>query len=402
MGGDAGRKRDKMINFKSVAEKMLIDFKDTANIPHQGVKGRARESIVFEQYLKPYIPPRYAISTGLIFDIENNTSRQQDLVIFDEFNTPVLKDLSTEKLFFPESILAVIEVKSTLTSEEMDDIAKKSASVWKLKQTPVGQIVLTPNLVLPSQNLLPLCLGVCFTSKINLESAAKKLSEIRSADPKSHALSAVCILEDKDGKSGLIVNVSENDITKTVLLPSSQSRIATLNCDSPGSALLYLYLLLMEHLRLCGIVNSAPDLLEYAKASKIAEPKLHIAPEEMRGALINIEGKSVNVDDLETFRKLSLRQMAEDVTDQEIIDWFHLQSVVSPDVFKITISENSRIYIDGLMLEEPTPLQIYSAITKQKRNEQSDEDIYVIRIYTELVRMIWKEKKRMLMGVFNK
>ncbi|MEW5940464.1 MAG: DUF6602 domain-containing protein, partial [Chloroflexota bacterium] len=147
-----------MIDFQSVAEKMLIDFKATANIPHQGVKGRARESIVFEQYLKPYIPPRYAISTGLIFDIDGNSSRQQDLVIFDEFNTPVLKDLEAEKIFFPESILAVIEVKSTLTNEEVDDIATKSTSVWKLKRTPISQIVLTPNLVLPSQNLLPLCL----------------------------------------------------------------------------------------------------------------------------------------------------------------------------------------------------------------------------------------------------
>ena len=391
-----------MINFKSVAEKMMIDFRDTASISHKEVKGRARESIIFEQYLRPYIPPRYSISSGLITDVNGNSSRQQDLVIYDEFNTPVLKDLNSEKLFFPESVLAVVEVKSQLTYDELNDIVLKSASVWGLKRSPIGQIVLVPNLIMPSANLMPLCLSVSFNSKISLESAAQRLREIRSSNPLSHALSVACLLEDKDGIAGLIINVSQNDISKIEILPTPESRIATLPCDSPGGALLYMYLILMEHLRNCGLLNSAPNLLEYAKAGNIAEPRFHVSQAEMKGASITIEGRLANVDELETFRRLSMRVFSDDVTDQEIVEWFYLLPKNPISSLQATIDKDSRIIVDGKVMSKPTPLEVYDAVHRYRENKTIEDDEELIKWFTELIRSVKKERREIRFGFFGR
>jgi len=65
---------------KTAAQKMLIDFEATRKIKHNPTKGRLREALVIEQFLKPYIPERFTVSSGLIMDVEQNESRQQDLM----------------------------------------------------------------------------------------------------------------------------------------------------------------------------------------------------------------------------------------------------------------------------------------------------------------------------------
>jgi hypothetical protein len=65
---------------KSAAKKMLIDFEDSKRIVHNVTKGRAREYTVLENFLRPYLPQRFSVSSGLIVDAKNTSSRQQDLI----------------------------------------------------------------------------------------------------------------------------------------------------------------------------------------------------------------------------------------------------------------------------------------------------------------------------------
>ena len=78
-----------------------------------------------EQFLRPYLPARYAVSSGLIVDLHGTESRQQDLMIYDGLGAPVLLDLDSDKILFPESVYATIEVKSSL--------ARGTSPIWRAR-----------------------------------------------------------------------------------------------------------------------------------------------------------------------------------------------------------------------------------------------------------------------------
>ena len=103
----------------SVSKKMQIDFEGiTSKIQHNGEKGTARENIL-EEYLKCYIPEKYCFSKGTIVDCKDVQSRQVDIIIHDKFLTPYLVDMDGTKIVPIESVYGVVEVKSTLTKEEL-------------------------------------------------------------------------------------------------------------------------------------------------------------------------------------------------------------------------------------------------------------------------------------------
>lgn len=83
---------------KTAAKHMLLDFEDSKRINHQGVKGTIREYSVFERFLRPYLPSRYSLGQGIVIDAEGKQSKQQDLVIYDDFFTPRLKINESENI----------------------------------------------------------------------------------------------------------------------------------------------------------------------------------------------------------------------------------------------------------------------------------------------------------------
>lgn len=132
----------------SVSKKMQIDFEGiTSKIQHNGEKGTARENIL-EEYLKCYIPEKYCFSKGTIVDCKDVQSRQVDIIIHDKFLTPYLVDMDGTKIVPIESVYGVVEVKSTLTKEELRKCVKNIESVRKLeKKTTSGYSFPTAGMV---------------------------------------------------------------------------------------------------------------------------------------------------------------------------------------------------------------------------------------------------------------
>lgn len=107
--------------FQSIAENMLSEFEHTqTQIKHMGERGSEREAVV-KSFLSAYLPTRYGISSGEIVDYHGATSHQCDLIIYDHYNCPLLLAGRDVRIFPAESVLAVIEVKSVLSANEIDD-----------------------------------------------------------------------------------------------------------------------------------------------------------------------------------------------------------------------------------------------------------------------------------------
>lgn len=91
---------------------------------HRPSAGKNREKIVAD-FLRAYLPKAYGIDTGLILASSGEFSNQADIVIFDAtYAAPLFPDAS-EKLWLIESVYAMIEVKTDLKPDEIQDSITK-------------------------------------------------------------------------------------------------------------------------------------------------------------------------------------------------------------------------------------------------------------------------------------
>lgn len=121
--------------FQSISQKMMLDFNEiTSRINHNGEKGAARETVL-QNYLRTYIPDKYSFSKGTLIDCNDNQSKQVDIIIHDKYTTPYLVDMESTNVIPIESVYAVIEVKSTLTKEELRKSTQNIRSVKNLRRT---------------------------------------------------------------------------------------------------------------------------------------------------------------------------------------------------------------------------------------------------------------------------
>lgn len=113
--------------FKAIAKKMMVDFEGiSTQLEHKGLMGRAREIAVVNEFLTKYLPKQLGIATGEIVSSEGSVSKQMDIIIFDNFKSPLLLREEEIHILPIESVYVVIEVKSNLNGAELEDSVKKS------------------------------------------------------------------------------------------------------------------------------------------------------------------------------------------------------------------------------------------------------------------------------------
>ena len=107
-------------NLQEMAKNLQSDYqKLSSKIEHNGLKGTIREDKL-KEYLSKLFPTKYAIGNGVIVDANETQSRQQDFIIYDNFNSPKLMETESVQVIPIESVYATIEVKSTLTVDELE------------------------------------------------------------------------------------------------------------------------------------------------------------------------------------------------------------------------------------------------------------------------------------------
>jgi hypothetical protein len=98
-------------------------------MPHHGMAGTETENIL-NNFLNNHLPRRFAATTGLAIDAEDNISQQCDTLIYDAENNPIYRagDNFVAQILPSDSIAAAIEIKSNLNKNELEDAAKKLAA----------------------------------------------------------------------------------------------------------------------------------------------------------------------------------------------------------------------------------------------------------------------------------
>jgi len=108
--------------------KALSDMRATASYRNRLLKGRAREIFV-ASILRPYLNPTMGICTGMVTDSDGSHSAQMDVIIYDRNVVPPFLLSEGEGIVPIESVLATIEVKSRLTSTELNSAVDNARSL---------------------------------------------------------------------------------------------------------------------------------------------------------------------------------------------------------------------------------------------------------------------------------
>ncbi|MCA9074738.1 MAG: hypothetical protein KDA93_06880 [Planctomycetaceae bacterium] len=122
---------------QSSGRRMQVDLEERL-IDHPGELGTAREEI-FRRFLRDYLPKRFEVATGFVFDSAGQVSNQMDVIIADSSVCPRF-EAAGGKFYFPcESVVATGQVKSSITSEkELRNALDNIASVKQLDRSAGG------------------------------------------------------------------------------------------------------------------------------------------------------------------------------------------------------------------------------------------------------------------------
>ena len=285
----------------SVSKKMQIDFEGiTSKIQHNGEKGTARENIL-EEYLKCYIPEKYCFSKGTIVDCKDVQSRQVDIIIHDKFLTPYLVDMDGTKIVPIESVYGVVEVKSTLTKEELRKCVKNIESVRKLeKKTTSGYSFPTAGMVF------------AYDSDASLEAVYKNLNELSEDVEVDKRISCICVLN-----KGVILPVNKNGLTNVSLLPDENTVYGIFN--NANDALLLFYLILIQILN--SITIFPPDMVAYAQSTAILDTSFSIPADYVPDdGTISVMDNMVRMSEIKTLKEYGTRMLSGKLKKEEFLE----------------------------------------------------------------------------------
>ena len=114
---------------------LIREFEEARQATTGPLIGSAMESPVRKR-LEQILPRGIAVGSGCVIDSYGACSKQQDVVLYERDVCPVFSINGTpESTYYPcEGVIAVMEVKSSIGSAELEDSFDKIASVKRLKR----------------------------------------------------------------------------------------------------------------------------------------------------------------------------------------------------------------------------------------------------------------------------
>ena len=130
---------------RQVGVDLLLQFSKAKASTTPTTVGSATEKPVREQ-LQQLLPRGIAVGQGFVIDSCGHTSRQQDIILFEQDICPVFRiNDDPQTSFYPcEGVIAVCEVKSHIDSASLEDAFDKIASVKALARYIVPQFMPHP------------------------------------------------------------------------------------------------------------------------------------------------------------------------------------------------------------------------------------------------------------------
>lgn len=164
--------------FREISKQLQSDFLISTQIKHNSSKGTFRENALWEFLSEGRLPKKYGVGSGEIVGLEKATSRQSDIIIYDNLDGIPLIYSESNQVFPVESIYGTIEVKSSLSKDELITALENIKSVKEL--APKDKVILNPIPGISIGQERPVPFGIIFAYSLagnSLNSLEQNLSE---------------------------------------------------------------------------------------------------------------------------------------------------------------------------------------------------------------------------------
>lgn len=132
---------------RTYAVKLQAEWRESNLFEHHGNRGFTRERIL-EEFLRPLLADRYGLGSGEVFSQSGASSKQIDIVVYDKlFSTVFMKDRAIQ-LFPCETVYGLVEVKSRLTSADLEGSIENIRSLKVLPRAGSTMLDILPALTL--------------------------------------------------------------------------------------------------------------------------------------------------------------------------------------------------------------------------------------------------------------
>lgn len=121
--------------FKTYSREMMRRFKAAEGILGNALdRGAGREEAI-RQFLRERLPSRYGVAEGFVVDHAGDLSRQTDIIIYDASKMPRFSVEEALRLWPTEAVYGVVEVKSRLSEDALNDALDKIGEFKRLSRS---------------------------------------------------------------------------------------------------------------------------------------------------------------------------------------------------------------------------------------------------------------------------
>ncbi|NMI02087.1 DUF6602 domain-containing protein [Pseudonocardia acidicola] len=103
-------------------------------IGHAGEQGRENEGALIT-LLENLLPGSIGVGTGIVIDSKSRRSRQSDVILYDPTSQPTVMAQVNQMIFPVEVVSTVIEVKTTLAADDLNEFKEKKAAIRALESS---------------------------------------------------------------------------------------------------------------------------------------------------------------------------------------------------------------------------------------------------------------------------
>jgi hypothetical protein len=137
----------------AMARALIERINALSDLKHKPSKGELRELLI-SNLLTSFLTSQFSIGSGIVINSEGQQSNQTDIIIYDNRILPPFIKEQNIGVYPIESVIAVIEVKSWLRTDELKSSDKSANKLRKL----AGNCPISPK-------LLPICALIGFFGK---------------------------------------------------------------------------------------------------------------------------------------------------------------------------------------------------------------------------------------------
>jgi hypothetical protein len=142
-------------------------------ISHPTSKGSHGEK-AWINFFRSFLPSKYAVDKGFVFDSNGKLSDQIDIIIYDSLYTPLIFETEDgEKYITVESVYMIFEAKQAINKENLNYTHNKIKSVQNLHRSSRGMIVAGKSV--QARELTPILGGILASTSISKQSVEKHL-----------------------------------------------------------------------------------------------------------------------------------------------------------------------------------------------------------------------------------